>query len=159
ERHSPESIVLAAFRIDLCHLAEVGKSHTVLAFSRVVIAANYVSGNPSRVYRDRPARLGNSLIVITCVHEESATCHVSVGEFRVDLDCLAFVGEGFVGVALSPICSSAMTVSDRAIVWAKLVRLNEVRAGGNGRIVGVLRLARLPVLIDLSQRCTGRRYN
>jgi hypothetical protein len=41
----------------------------------------------------------------------------------------------------------------------QLVRLNEVRAGGNGRIVGVLRLARLPVLIDLSQRCTGRRYN
>jgi len=45
ERHSPESIVIAVFRVDLGHLAEVGKSHTVIAFSRVVVAANYVSRN------------------------------------------------------------------------------------------------------------------
>jgi hypothetical protein len=191
--HCPEPIVVAASKIDLGHLAEVGKSHTVVAFARVVVAANYVGGNPSRVDldgfgrigdrtskvtfasagegavalcpdvsrvdRDRPARLCDSLIVIARVHEESSTCHVSVGKIRIDLDCLAFVGEGLVVVALSPICSSAMTVSDRAILWAKLVRLNKVRAGGNDRIVGLLRLAKLPVLIDLSQRCIGRRYN
>src|SRR5579871_1430385 len=111
ERHSPEPIVFTAFRIDVRNLAEIGEAHTVIAFSRVAVGANYVSRNRSRINLDRPARIGDRTSKISFAYAGEGAIVVGSDVLWIDGDRPARLGDRLVVIACIHVKSATCHVS------------------------------------------------